>query len=138
MYRSLFTTLVLAGVSLSAATAMPQAGLEGQWTNPRHSTVVRVAKCGGGTDYCAVVVKASEKTQQNAAKGGTTQFIGTQILRVHPVGVGRFDGTAFDPESNLQVSATVHLVGPGVMEMKGCAMMGLICQTQRWTKLQRG
>lgn len=118
------------------ADAMTRAELEGKWTNPKHSTVVNVTRCGEGTEYCAVVVEASEKTKENAAKGGTTSFVGTEILRVHAVGDDEFGGTAFDPESNLHVAATVHLLGPGVMEMKGCAMMGLVCQTQRWTKIE--
>jgi uncharacterized protein (DUF2147 family) len=62
-------------------------------------------------------------------------FIGTEILRVRPVGDGTFKGTAFDPESNMHVSATVTVLGPGEMEIKGCAVLGLICQAQRWTKV---
>jgi uncharacterized protein (DUF2147 family) len=115
---------------------MSPSSFEGRWTNPKHSTVVSVSNCGDGTEYCAVVVEASEKTQENARKGGTTHFIGTEILRVHPAGADVFSGSAFDPESNLHVSATVRLVGPGTMEMRGCAMMGLVCQTQRWTKAE--
>ena len=108
-------------------------GLEGHWENPKHTTVVNVSRCEGDY-YCAVVLKASAKAQANARKGGTVHFIGTEILRVRPAGEGIFKGTAFDPESNMHVDATVHMVGPGVMELKGCAIMGLICQEQRWTK----
>jgi uncharacterized protein (DUF2147 family) len=35
----------------------------------------------------------------------------------------------------MHVSATVRVVGPGVMEMKGCALLGLVCEEQRWTKV---
>lgn len=116
------------------ALAAPPSSFEGHWTNPKHSTVVRVSRCGGD-DYCAVVLKASAKAQANARKGGTAHFIGTQILRVRPAGDGTFKGTAFDPESNMHVSATVTVVGPGQMEIKGCALFGLVCQAQRWTKV---
>ena len=122
---------------LALAAPMPAAalsnGLEGHWENPKHTTVVNVSRCGGNY-YCAVVLKASAKAQANARKGGTMHFIGTEILRVRPAGDGVFKGTAFDPESNMHVDATVHMVSPGVMELKGCAIMGLICQQQRWTK----
>ena len=121
-------------LAVSAAGA-PPSPLEGHWQNPRHSTVVNVSVCGPAPDYCAIVVKASAKTQANARKGGTMHFIGTEILRVHPAGDGRFEGTAFDPESNRHVDATVRMVGPGVMAIKGCAMLGLVCQEQRWTKV---
>ena len=96
--------------------------------------VVDVSRCDSD-DYCAVVVKASAKVQANARKGGTEHFIGTQILHVRGTGDRTFKGSAFDPESNMHVSATVRVLGPGVMEMKGCALLGLVCEAQRWTKL---
>lgn len=99
--------------------------------------VVNVSRCGGGPDYCAIVLKASAKAQANAAKGGTTHFIGTEILRVRPASNGMFKGTAFDPETNMHVDATVTMVSPGVMDLKGCALFGLVCESQRWTKVSR-
>jgi uncharacterized protein (DUF2147 family) len=81
------------------------------------------------------VLKASPKAQANARKGGTQHFIGTEILRVRQAGDGVFKGTAFDPESNLHVSATVRVLGPGQMEIRGCALLGLVCQSQRWSKV---
>src|SRR5206468_12720648 len=116
------------------AVATPSAGFEGHWTNPKHTTVVNVSRCGGNA-YCAVVLRASAKAQANARKGGTMHFIGTEILRVRPAGDGTFKGTAFDPESNMHVSATVTVLGAGQMEIKGCALFGLVCQAQRWTKV---
>lgn len=124
--------LVLA-TAASPALAQPD-GLLGQWENPKHSMVVDVSRCDSD-DYCAVVIKASAKAQINARKGGTEHFIGTQILRVRGTGERTFKGTAFDPESNMPVSATVRVLGPGVMEMKGCALLGLVCEQQRWTKV---
>jgi uncharacterized protein (DUF2147 family) len=129
---SRFAIALLALAVASPAAAQPQP-FEGEWANPKHSMVVTVGRCGA--DYCAVVVKASEKAQANARKGGTEHFIGTQILKVRPAGDGLFKGTAFDPESNMHVDATVRLVAPGVMDLKGCALFGLVCEEQRWTKV---
>jgi uncharacterized protein (DUF2147 family) len=95
--------------------------------------VVNVSRCGA--DYCAVVIKASEKAQANARKGGTKHFIGTEILRVHKTDAGTFKGTAFDPESNMHVAATVRVVSPAAMDIKGCALLGLVCEEQRWTRV---
>lgn len=133
---------IVASASLSALVAAPAAasasdGFEGHWQNPKHTTVVNVSRCGPGPEYCAVVLKASAKAQRNAAKGGTLHYIGTEILRVKPSGDGVFKGTAFDPESNMHVSATVTMLAPGEMEIKGCALLGLVCQEQRWTKVSR-
>ena len=135
--RSAVATALI-GVAFTASAAATESGsLEGHWENPKHTTVVNVSQCGPGPEYCAFVLKASAKAQANAAKGGTTHFIGTEILRVKPAGKGLFKGTAFDPESNMHVDATVRLVAPGVMDMKGCALLGLVCESQRWTKVSR-
>ena len=131
--KRFFTAALFALAASSSAAAAPGA-LEGHWENPKHTTVVNVSVCGSGPEYCAIVLKASAKAQENARKGGTIHYIGTEILRVHQAGEGIFKGTAFDPESNMHVEATVKMVAPGVMELKGCAIMGLICQEQRWTK----
>jgi uncharacterized protein (DUF2147 family) len=125
--------------ALLALAAVPAAAQPndfiGHWANPKHTTVVNVSVCGPGPEYCAVVLKASEKAQANARKGGTLHFIGTEILRVRPAGDGTFKGKAFDPESNMHVSATVTMIRPGEMQIKGCALLGLVCEAQRWTKV---
>jgi len=119
-------------MSLAAPAAAQPSAFEGHWANPKHSMIVNVSRCGD--DYCAVVVKASAKAQANARKGGTDHFIGTEILRVRPAGDGIFKGKAFDPESNMHVSATITMAGPGVMDLRGCALFGMVCEAQRWTK----
>jgi uncharacterized protein (DUF2147 family) len=130
--KPLFIAAMLA--LAAAAPAGAQANIEGRWTNPKHSTLVHVTRCDGNS-YCAIVLKASAKAQANARKGGTEHFIGTEILRVRDSGDGQFKGKAFDPESNMHVPATVRFVGPGTIEIQGCALFGLICKIQRWTKV---
>jgi uncharacterized protein (DUF2147 family) len=124
--------LLALAIASTAAIAQPS-GLEGLWANPKHNMIVSVDRCG--PDYCATVVNASDKAQANARKGGTEHFIGTEILRVRPAGDGTLRGKAFDPETNMHVAATVTVVGPDAMDIKGCAFLGLICEEQRWTKV---
>jgi len=128
--------IITAGLALSLAAtpAAAQANIEGRWTNPKHTTLVHVTRCGGNA-YCAIVLKASAKAQANARKGGTQHFIGTEILHVSPAGANLYKGKAFDPESNLHIPATVRFVDAGTIEIQGCALFGLICKTQRWTKV---
>lgn len=134
MMKRFLACALTAAALLTSPVGAQSSAFEGHWANPKHSTIVKVSRCDGEY-YCAVVLKASAKAQANARKGGTMHFIGTEILRVRPSGDGVFKGTAFDPESNLHVSATVRVLGPGEMEIQGCALLGLICQAQRWTKV---
>jgi uncharacterized protein (DUF2147 family) len=121
-------------LALAAAPVAAQANIEGHWTNPKHTTLVHVTRCGGNA-YCAIVLKASAKAQANARKGGTKNFIGTEILHVSAAGDNVYKGKAFDPESNMHVPATVRFVAANTIEIQGCALFGLICKTQRWTKV---
>jgi uncharacterized protein (DUF2147 family) len=126
-------TSAATALALVAAPVAAQASIEGHWTNPKHTTLVRVERCDRNA-YCAIVLKASAKAQANAKKGGTEHFIGTEILHVSDAGGGLYKGKAFDPESNMHIPATVRFVDATTIEIQGCALFGLICKTQRWTK----
>ena len=130
--KSILTGLALLGAASAAHSAAP---IEGRWTNPKGNVVVRVAPCGAA--YCGTVIQASSKVKANARKGGTPNLIGKQILTgLKPVGSGRYKGKAFVPKRNLYASATVRQVNPNMMEVEGCALMGLICDEQRWTRVR--
>jgi uncharacterized protein (DUF2147 family) len=54
---------------------------------------------------------------------------------LRPTGDGGYRGSAFEPKRDIHGSATVRQVGPNVMVVKGCAVMGLFCKEQRWTRV---
>ena len=124
--------LTKAALVLLAATvpvgASAQAALEGKWANPKHSVIVSVARCGDA--YCGTVSWASPK---NKDKGVTP---GTRVLTdLKPLGDGSYRGRALEPKRNLSGSAIVRQNGPNIMIVKGCAVLGLLCKEQRWTRV---
>lgn len=128
----------IALVFLAAAvpvTASAQASIEGHWKNKKGSVVVRVAPCGNA--LCGTVVEASEKAKAGARKGGTQNLIGTRILsNMRQTGEGTFKGQAFEPKRNIHAPATIRILGPDAIEVKGCAIAGmLLCKEQRWTRV---
>jgi uncharacterized protein (DUF2147 family) len=132
--------ILIRAVTLTALAALPFAasarGLEGQWRNPKGSIVVKVTTCGGGHAYCATVVDASDKAKASARRGGTPRLIGTQILSdLKPTGNGTYKGRAFEPKRNIRAPATVRVVGPDTITVKGCLISGIICKQQRWTRV---
>jgi uncharacterized protein (DUF2147 family) len=119
--------LVLLAFSVPAA-ASAETALLGRWANPRRSVVVSVTRCGDA--YCGTVSWANAKNRER----GTTP--GTKVLsELRPVGDGIYRGTAYEPRRGIRGSATVHQVTPSVMVVKGCAVMGLFCKEQRWTRV---
>ena len=131
--------VLIRAMTLAALAAVPFAasarGLEGEWRNPKGNVVVKVAACGGNA-YCATVVDASDKVKASARKGGTPRLIGTQILSdLKPTGDGTFKGRAFEPKRNIRAPATVRVVGPDTITVKGCVISGIVCKSQRWTRV---
>ena len=126
--KRIFARIAL--VALAAAmpvTASAQA-LEGRWKNPKGNVVVNVAPCGDA--YCGTVSWASAKNREK----GTTP--GTRVLSdLKPAGDGVYKGRAFEPKRNLRGSATVRQVAPDTMIVKGCVIGGLLCKSQRWTRI---
>jgi uncharacterized protein (DUF2147 family) len=109
-------------------SASAQATLSGQWKNPHGTVVVRVAPCGNA--FCGIISWASAR---NREKGNTP---GTRVLtNLKSVGDGVYRGSAYDPKHDMNGTATVRQEGPNVMIVKGCAVMGLLCREQRWTRV---
>ena len=119
--------LVLLFACAAPAGASAQT-LEGRWANPHHSVIVNVAKCGDA--FCGIVSWASARNREK----GTTP--GTRVLsNLRPAGDGTYKGSAYEPKRNIRGSATVRQDGPNVMVVTGCAVLGLFCKEQRWTRV---
>jgi uncharacterized protein (DUF2147 family) len=125
-----FTLLFLAAVPASAL-----ASVEGRWTNPKRSVVIEVGRCGPA--WCGTVVWATPKAKANARKGGTANLIGTRILSgARPVAPNVYKGRGFVPKRNIYAPATIRQTGPNAMVVEGCALAGLLCKEQRWTRVR--
>jgi uncharacterized protein (DUF2147 family) len=135
MTRFLGKIALVALATAIPVTAAAQASIEGRWRNPKGSVVVRITPCGN--TYCGTVVDASDKAKASARNGGTPRLIGTRILSgVRRAGDGTFKGQAFDPKRNIRAPATIRQVGPNTIDVRGCALAGmLLCKEQRWTRV---
>ena len=126
------TSIALLSLATAAQGASP---IEGKWRNPKDSVVVNVAPCGGGA-WCGTVARASEKFKAGARKGGTANVVGSRLLTgLKPDGKGGYKGRAYIPKYRVHATATVRSAGANVMIVKGCALAGLACKEQRWTRV---
>jgi len=133
--KRIFAKAALLALAVSVpATALAQEPVEGRWRNPKNSVTVKIAPCG--STWCGYVVDASEHAKQSARDGGTENLIGTRILtELRPAGEAVFKGKAFDAKRNIHVPATIRVIGPSTLSVKGCLIGGLICKEQRWTRI---
>lgn len=127
------TLIFIASLLMAAPAAGSAQSLEGQWTNPKRSVIVNVDRCGDA--YCGTVSWASAHNREKVADKGR-RLVGTRILTdLKPTGGGMFKGQAYEPKRNIKGSATVRQLGSNTMVVKGCAVLGIFCKEQRWTRV---
>ena len=113
---------------LAAPAVVAASPIEGNWRNLRGSVTVHIGSCG--PTLCGRVISASP---------GTERLIGTELMSgLEPVGEGAWRGDIFVPDRNVRAQGELHLTGLRTLEIEGCAMGGLICKTQTWTRVGAG
>ena len=127
----------LPAVAVAVVLAIPTvtaARLAGTWRNPAGSVEVGMAPCG--SRLCGTVVWASGRAKDDAANGGTDRLVGTQLFRgLVADGPGHWSGTVFVPDLGRTVDGSLAQVGSDALEVSGCIIPGLVCQTQTWTRV---
>lgn len=120
-------------LALAAVQSTQRAPIEGLWKNPIGSAIIAVAPCGNA--LCGKVVWASARGRREVAKT-TSQVVGTTVLTdVMPKGK-TWVGKLFVPDDNIHVSARLQLLGDNQLRLTGCAVAGLFCRSQIWTRTQ--
>lgn len=120
--------------ALLAQVSEPDLG--GRWVNKSGSVVVLVARCADA-DWCGTVEWASEKATSDAARGGTVNLVGTQVLeRFAFVGPNHWKGRLFVPDINKRSKAELRLLDAERLQVRGCAVGRLLCTSQIWTRAE--
>ncbi len=120
-------------LAVAATQQAPRAPIEGLWRNPIGSAIIAVAPCGKA--LCGKVVWTSARGQREVAN--TTQHVvGTTVLTdVKPKGMF-WVGKLFIPDDNIHVSARLRLLDGRNLKLTGCAVVGLLCRSQVWTRAE--
>ena len=129
--KRIFATAALAAAALAVpALASAKAPIEGHWANPKHSVIVHIAPCGDA--YCGTVTWASAKAKQKTGD----ELVGMQLMTgFRPSGPNSYKGRVFEPRHDLRASGTITLTSPNSLSVRGCAVIGLLCKEQRWTRV---
>lgn len=121
--------MILPALTLVAANAP----IEGRWTNPGGSVTIAIASCGAA--LCGTVVAASDGAKADAARGGTANLIGAQLLTgFTAIGPTRWKGRLFVPDINKRPRATLQLTSPRQLKVSGCMVGRVVCRSQMWTR----
>lgn len=117
----------------------------GTWLTEGGKSRVRIANCGGA--ICGSIVWLKEpnddsgkpKTDQHNvdASKRSRPIIGVAIvLGMKPSGTpDKWTGQVYNAEDGKTYSGSVTLTGATTLKLEGCALGGLVCKAQTWTRV---
>jgi uncharacterized protein (DUF2147 family) len=142
MRQYLFAAAGLLMLGTQSAIAAEPLGV---WLTQTGTSRIRVADCGGA--LCGTIVWLKEpndsetgkpKTDKNNSDAGkrSRPLIGVQIvLGMKPAGQGKWSGQVYNAEDGKTYSGNLTFTGGSSLQLQGCALGGLVCKSQTWTKV---
>lgn len=116
----------------------------GTWLTENGRSRIKIVDCGGA--LCGTIVWLKEpndpetgkpKTDKNNADAAkrSRPLIGVQIvLSMKPNGANKWSGQVYSPEEGKVFSGNFMEQGPNAVRLEGCALGGLVCKGQNWTR----
>ena len=139
------------GYFLAAAAMLALTGSEalaadpaGAWLTQTGGSRIRVADCGGA--LCGTIVWLKEPNDPDTGKPKTDKnnsdaskrdraLIGVQIvLGMKPAGADKWTGQVYNAEDGKTYSGNLTYAGGDTLQLQGCALGGLVCKSQTWTR----
>ena len=117
----------------------------GTWLTQGGTSRIRIADCGGA--LCGTIVWLKEPNDAETGKPKTDKnnsdaskrsrpLIGVQIvLGMKPAGADKWSGQVYNAEDGKTYSGNLTYSGGNALQLQGCALGGLVCKGQAWTKV---
>ena len=118
----------------------------GTWLTQTGGSRIRVADCGGA--LCGTIVWLKEPNDPDTGKPKTDKnnsdaskrdrpLLGVQIvLGMKPDGADKWKGQVYNAEDGKTYSGNLTYSGGDTLQLQGCALGGLICKGQTWTRVK--
>jgi len=122
---------LLISITVAAFVSLPTiAGAAepwGTWVRPSTGTQLDIYNCGG--KLCAKITAVKDQSRAST--------VGTVIMTGAPKsGDNEWRGDLLNTEDGKTYSGVVTLEGSGGLNLKGCALGGLICKDETWQKVK--
>lgn len=132
-----FALALLTGAGVASAAA-PGSDIGGVWLTQSGDTRVRVSPCGGA--WCGVIVwtKNGGQDEKNPVPALRSRSLnGVQMISgMKPGGDGGYSGQLYNYLDGKTYTGKMQAVSPTALQLKGCVLGGLICQSQTWSRVQ--
>ena len=116
----------------------------GTWLTENGRSRIRIADCGGA--LCGTIVWLKEphdpdtgkpkvdKNNTDASKRGRPLIGVPIVLSMKPNGSSKWSGQVYNAEDGKTYSGNIIEQGPNGLKLEGCALGGLVCKAQTWTR----
>jgi uncharacterized protein (DUF2147 family) len=123
--------------AIKVASLQDTSKVAGVWQSQSGVTRVRVSPCGAGLCGTVVWQKSPAKDVNNPDPSKRERpVVGLQLVsNMKPVGNGEWSGAIYNYEDGKTYSGKVKVNGSNSIDIGGCVMGGMICQSKTWTKI---
>ena len=136
--------VLAAALALAGSEGARAADPNGTWLTQTGTSRIRLADCGGA--LCGTIIWLKEPNDPDTGKPKTDKnnsdasrrarpLIGTQIvLGMKPAGADKWTGQVYNAEDGKTYSGNLTYPGGDSLQLQGCALGGLVCKSQTWTR----
>jgi uncharacterized protein (DUF2147 family) len=132
----LIVAVVLSAFGIAAASAATPIG---EWLVKDKTAHIRIVSCGNGLWGVLSWAKTPGKDENNPDPAKRNRpLLGVPILRhMKPSASnpGRWDGEVYNAEDGNIYTSHISLASNDVLKIEGCALFGMICGGENWTRL---
>ncbi|MBY6242912.1 DUF2147 domain-containing protein [Methylosinus sp. Sm6] len=144
--RVLLFSLIVAASAVFAEPASAGERLTGTWLTEDGSTQVAFTPCGNLD--CGQIVWLREPIDPETGSAWRDKhnpdeslkgrpLVGlTMVLDLRATTPGTWGGTLYNPLDGNSYSGRFQMLDFSKMQLKGCALAGLLCQTETWARVK--
>ena len=130
--------------ALAVASPALAADPHGVWLTEPGTSRIQIADCGGA--LCGSIVWLKDPNDAETAKPRLDKFNAdaskrsrplmgvTIVIGMKPAGTDKWSGQVYNAEDGKTYTGSITLTSANTLDLKGCALAGLICKTQTWTR----
>jgi len=136
MLRGLALCVALLAGQPVPVQAQAEPGIVGRWRDSDGESEIAIDRCGEA--LCGSIVWLKEpridRFNPDASLRGRS-LLGLRVLAdFRPDGEGRFAGSGYNPADGNTYRTTFALDAQGRLVIRGCALAGLLCDDDVWTR----
>ncbi|MGO4712899.1 DUF2147 domain-containing protein [Bradyrhizobium sp. 2TAF24] len=135
----LMRQLIFAGLSLLLPCAALAADPQGEWLDEHGLARIRIVDCSGHLWGATVWEKEPgglDIHNPDPAKRARPTLGAPILLDMKPAPgkADRWDGQVYDSENGKTYTASIRVLTPTTLEIKGCVAFGMLCGGETWTR----